>query len=147
MHQVMTDAAFWVAVLGLASYFIRKLLEDRSINKAIGAEVGRLMKVIERHRDFWQKHVDDKTTSYHPLIPFSHVVYDKQIRNIGVIRGKKIDDVVRFYGYIDYLNRFQALRDEYENSGHTDDFNQMYIDTLSGLLGRFKNKFPTGDSH
>jgi hypothetical protein len=141
MHQLLTDSAIWAALLGLASYFVRKLWEDSSINKAIGAEIERLQTVIKRHRDFWQARVHDKTTGHHPLIPFSHVVYDKQVKNVGVINRRLVAQVVRFYGYVDYLNSFQALRGEYEAAGHTDKFNEMYIASLTALVDDFANVF------
>lgn len=141
MHQLLADSAIWAALLGLASYFVRKLWEDSSINKAIGAEIERLQTVIKRHRDFWRHCVHDNTTSHHPLIPFSHVVYDKQVKNVGVINRRLVAQVVRFYGYVDYLNSFQALRGKYEAAGHTDEFNEMYIATLTALVDDFANVF------
>lgn len=141
MEHLLTDAAFWVAILGLATYFLRKASEDRSINKAIEAEVHRLMEVLERHRDFWQRCINNQTTAHHPLIPFNHVVYDMQVKNIGVIRRREVDAVVRFYGYIDYVNRFQALRKDYEKAGYAAEFHQMYVDLLSRLLVMFKSSF------
>lgn len=142
MYKLITDAAFWVAVLGLISFVVRKIWEDWSINKAVQAEIDRLMEVIRRHRDFWQECVANGTTSHHPLIPFRHVVYDKQVKNLGVIYGGKVDAVVRFYGYVDYLNDLQLLRKHYDNSENSSEFNEMYIGTLSRMLGLFKSTFP-----
>ena len=137
MHQMLTDSAIWVALLGFVFYFIRKLWENSSVNKAILAEAERLLSVAKQHKEFWQKRVTDNTTSHHPLIPFSHVVYDKQVKNVGVIKRGLVAKVVRFYGYVDYINSFQALRKQYEDEGHADEFNTMYIRTLETLVDTF----------
>ena len=139
MHQMLTDSAIWVAILGFVFYFIRKLWENSSVNKAILAEAKRLLSVAREHKKFWQERVADKTTSHHPLIPFSHVVYDKQVKNVGVIKRGLVAEVVRFYGYVDYINSFQALRKQYEDAGHTNEFNKMYLRTLETLVETFSN--------
>lgn len=136
------DATFFAALVtgfvGLVLYRLRNWRQERSVNKAILAEVQRLLEVIERHREFWDARVKDKTTDHHPLIPFAHIVYDKQVANVGVVRGNKVASVVRFYGYVDYLSRFQALRDSYERAGNTDEFNTMYIGILDRMLKMFR---------
>jgi len=139
MHQMLTDSAIWVAILGFVFYFIRKLWENSSVNKAILAEAKRLLSVAREHKKFWQERVADNTTGHHPLIPFSHVVYDKQVKNVGVIKRGLVAEVVRFYGYVDYINSFQALRKQYEDAGHTGEFNKMYLRTLETLVETFSN--------
>lgn len=145
MIHLITDATFLAAfitgVVALALYFFRNSRQDRSVNNAILAEIQRLLEVIERHRDFWDARVKDKTTDHHPLIPFAHIVYDKQVAQVGVVRGSKVSDVVRFYGYVDYLNKFQALRDFYDRTGNTDEFNTMYIGVLDRMLKMFRCTF------
>ncbi len=54
MHQMLTDSAIWVALLGFVFYFIRKLWENSSVNKAILAEAERLLSVAKQHKEFWQ---------------------------------------------------------------------------------------------
>lgn len=147
MTQQLTDpyatflAALVTGFVGLILYAWKEWAQYRSVNKAILAEAQRLMEVIERHRDFWDERVKDKTTGHHPLIPLAHVVYDNQIANVGVVRGNKVAAVVRFYGYVDYLNQFQALRDVYDRSGNTDEFNRMYIGLLDRMLKSFRCTF------
>jgi len=143
MHDVITDTAFWIAVvtaiLGLASYLLRKYLEDRAINKAIEAEASRLLSVIEGQLRFLEK---CKDISYHPLVPFYYAVYGKHVDNIGVISRKKIDAVVRFYGYVDFLNEYQKLRQHYEDTGHATEFFDRYKHQLAMVLHLFRNSFP-----
>jgi hypothetical protein len=141
MIQILRDSAIWAAILGLATYFIRKLWENSAVNKAILAEIGRLLTVIEEHKKFWQERVADNTTSHHPLIPFSHIVYDKQVENVGVIKRGLVGEVVRFYGYVDFINSFQTLRKKYEAKDHTGEFNRRYIDSLQRLVDDFKATF------
>lgn len=146
--QHLTDATFLAAVatglFSLGLYAVKKWGRDRTVNKAILAEVQRLIEVIERHRNFWDECVTKKTTDHHPLIPFAHVVYDKQIANVGVVFGNKVAAVVRFFGYVDYLNRFQGLREFYDHAGNTDEFNTMYIGVLDRLLKMFRCTFDNG---
>jgi hypothetical protein len=144
MHQPLTDSeiwalltAIWTALLGLATYFIRKLQENSSVNKAILAEVQRLQTVIKEHKDFWARCVKDNTASLHPLIPFTHVVYDAQVKNVGVIQRRLVEQVVRFYGYVDYINTFQGLREKYKSAKQIKVFNKMYLSMLERLARDF----------
>jgi hypothetical protein len=145
MTNLLSDAAIWAAVLaailGLASYFIQKAAEARSTNRAILAEINRLLQVVKEHRAFWEHTVKLKTTANHPLIPFSHVVYSGQVANVGVIHRKLVAKVVVFYGYVDYLNSLQALYERYDKAGHIDVFNEMYLRGLKKLLDDFEKVF------
>ncbi len=139
MHDLLTDSAIWVALLGFAFYFVRKFWENGSVNRAILAETGRLWDVIKQHMEFWQNRVADNTASHHQLIPFTHAVYDKQVENVGVIRRGLVAEVVRFYGYVDYINEFQGLRKKYEAAGHAKEFNEMYLGLLGSVVKQFAN--------
>lgn len=145
MTNLLSDAAIWAAVLtailGLGSYFIQKAAEARSTNRAILAEINRLLAVVKEHRAFWEREVKSKTTAHHPLIPFSHVVFSGQVANVGVIHRKLVAEVVQFYGYVDYLNSFQVLREKYDKEGHTDEFNEMYLRGMKRLLDDFEKVF------
>lgn len=137
MRPMLTDSAIWVALLGFAFYVVRKLWENSSVNKAILAEAGRLLAIVEDHKDFWERRVADGTTDHHPFIPLSHVVYDTQVKNVGVIARGHVELVVRFYGYVEFINSLQALRKKYEKQGNSDEFFDMYIRALGTLLRRF----------
>lgn len=142
IFQHVTDGAVVTAVatglVSIALYGHKRWSQDRSVNKAIMAEVQRLLEAIKRHRDFWNERVKDKTTCQHPLIPFAHLVYDRQVANVGVVHCNKVADVVRFFGYVDYLNQFQALRKFYDDAENTEEFNRRYIGVLNGVLETFR---------
>jgi hypothetical protein len=129
------------AILGLGSHFVQKAAEARSTNRAILAEINRLLTVVKEHRAFWEREVEAGTADHHPLIPFSHVVFSGQVANVGVIHRKLVAEVVEFYGYVDYLNSFQALRKDYIGAGHADEFNRMYLRGLKRLLDDFEKVF------
>ena len=139
MHELLTDSAIWVALLGFGFYFVQKFWENGSVNRAILAETGRLWDVIKQHEEFWQHCVANNTTSHHQLIPFTHAVYDKQVENVGVIKRVRVAEVVRFYGYVDYINDFQGLRKKYEKAGHAKEFNDMYLRLLALVVKQFAN--------
>jgi hypothetical protein len=144
MRRLLTDPGMWTliaAIIALSPFFGRKLLEKQSTNRAVLAEIKRLLTVVAEHRDFWQKCVENRTTDHHALIPFSHVVYDKQVKNVGAIKGRLVAQVVQFYGYVDYLNNFQALRKDYDAAGHSDEFNKMYTSALTRFLTDFDHAF------
>ncbi len=61
------------------------------------------------------------------------------MKNVGVIKRGLVAKVVRFYGYVDYINSFQALRKQYEDAGHADEFNTMYLRTLETLVDTFSD--------
>jgi hypothetical protein len=138
MRQLLTDASIWVAVLGfvfgMASFALRRLSSDRSVNNAILAEMHRVREAVRRHKEFWEGRMKAGATMHHPLIPFAHLVYDSQIANVGVVNRNRVEEVVRFFGYVDYINRFQALRPVYANAGFEDEFNGMYLRLLTRLL-------------
>ncbi len=137
MHELLTDPAIWVAILGFGFYFVRKFWENGSVNRAILAETGRLWELIKEHEEFWRPCVAANTAGHHQLIPFSHDVYDKQVKNVGVIRRELVTKVVRFYGYVDFINDFQKLRKDYEASGHAQEFNEMYLRLLGTVINKF----------
>lgn len=145
MSNLWSDAALWIAVvtaiLGIGSYLFQKYWEARSANRAILAEIFRLLAVVKDHRNFWEHEVKKKTTQQHPLIPFSHVVYTAQVANVGVIHRDLVAQVVQFYGYVDYLNSFQALREQYSKAGLNDTFDTMYLRALGRIVHDFESVF------
>lgn len=142
VYHVITDTAFWVAVLGgifgFASYEARKRTADSSVNRAIEAEIVRLGEVLERHLKFWTECIQKGTTAHHPLIPFSHVIFDAQVGNVGIVRRDRVAWIVRFYGYLDYINQFQASRKIYVDGGRSAEFDEMYIRVLTRLSESLK---------
>ncbi len=118
----------------------RKFLEVRSVNRAVLAEIQRLIKVVHIHRNWWKDRVDRKDTDY-PLIPFSHPVYDKQVQDIGSLSGAVVVRVVKLYGYLDFLNSMQNARQAHVKAGKSDEFNAMYLGVLDKFLSQFETAF------
>lgn len=137
------DPAIWVAVITLlstaAGFFWRKHLERRSINRAILAEIRRILIVARKHRDWWAKRIKEEDTN-HPLIPFSHAVYSQQVANIGALTNRLVARAVTFYGYVGFINSLQAARPEY-GAEKKADFDQRYLGTLTTFLEDYEHAF------
>ena len=127
-------------VCAVVVFLWRKILEVRSANRAVLAEIQRLIKVVKIHRNWWKDRMDKKDTDY-PLIPFSHPVYDKQVQNIGSLNGAVVVRVVRLYGYLDFLNSMQEARQEHIKARKSDEFNAMYLGVLDKFLSQFETAF------
>ena len=141
MKDILFNSAVWVALIALIPVFAASWFEKHSTNKAVLAEVYRLLKVVEQHRNFWQRCVDDHSTGRRTLIRFSYSIYSKQIKKIGVIRPRIVASVVEFYGDIDFVNSYQALKDDAQKTGHLDEFDKAYIQFLSRILDDFGPPF------
>jgi hypothetical protein len=125
--------ALWVAVIaGLFSvlaFLIKQGFEDRATNIAILAEVQRLLRVLEEHKNWWERCTKEGNTAY-PLIPFTTPVFDHQVDRVGEINRKVVAQVVAFHGYLQFVNRLQAERLNYK----TLEFDERYLETLQRLL-------------
>ena len=136
--------AFFSAVVIFAC---RKCLDRRSINRALLAEIKRLIHVVTLHRDWWDRLVRDGDTD-DSLIPFSHAVYTAQVENIGELRGGVVARAVTFYGSLDFINALQAARPLYDVGKNTqggeplkDVFNRQYLDRLNGFIREAERDF------
>ncbi|HEY3914696.1 MAG TPA: hypothetical protein VGN61_09440 [Verrucomicrobiae bacterium] len=127
-------------VCAVVVFLWRKFLEVRSVNRAVLAEIQRLIKVVKIHRSWWKGRMDKEDTDY-PLIPFSHPVYDKQVQNIGSLNGAVVVRAVRLYGYMDFLNSMQDSRLAHVKAGKADEFNTMYLGVLDKFLSQFETTF------
>lgn len=127
-----------LAVAGTVFLFWRdKLLEKKSINKAILAEVQRLLQVIREHYD-WPGRRDQR----YPLIVFSTPVYHEHLKNIGHLDDDIVVLVVKFYGYLGYINVLQTLRPQYPSAADkTPEFDKQYEQSLARLLQDYEGKF------
>ncbi len=139
--DLLLNSAIWVALIALIPVFASKMYEKHSTNKAILAEIYRLLKVVAAHRHFLQRCVDEGSTDRRTLIPFTYRIYSTQIQNIGVIRPGVVAKVVKFYGDIDFINAYQALKDPSAKTGHLDEFNGAYLRFLSSILEEFEPGF------
>jgi len=133
----MNNIPIWVAVLGglfgLASILVRTWFDRQSANLAILAEVYRLQNVIERHLKFWLDNIGVK-----PLLAFTTPVFDVQLQNIGMVNRKVVANVVKFYGYVKFVNSVQAER---MNFTTPEDFNELYTTIVTNLHHDFVNVF------
>jgi hypothetical protein len=134
----MTDPAVIAALIALAATlgasWYDKYTEKKTTNKAILAEIHRLLEVVQEHVG-WKGRRDPKF----PLIPFSTPVYDEHVKNIGWVDKDIVALVVKFYGYLGYLNCLQRLREQYISAEK--DFNKQYDESLDRLLNNFDKKF------
>lgn len=133
-------AAFIAFLSPFAVFFWRKMSERRSINRAILAEIRRILTVVRRHHDWWAEQIKKEDTN-HSLIPFSHAVYSKQVANIGALKNRVVVRAVTFYGYVGFLNSFQAVRPEYIDVGKGAEFDKMYLDALTSFLAHHEHAF------
>jgi len=130
-----------IAFLGtIITFFWQKSLEKRSINRAILAEIQRLIKVVTTHEKWWAERLAAKDTNF-PLIPFSHVVYSKQVPNVGALNHRVVANVVTFYGYVRFLNSLQEARPQYLAAQKQAEFDITYHDALKTLLKDFDHAF------
>ncbi|MGA8221716.1 MAG: hypothetical protein WB780_08685 [Candidatus Acidiferrales bacterium] len=136
--QIIAGLIAFVAAVGV--FVGGKLLDARSVNHAILAEIRRLLQVVESHRDWWAGRVAAGDTNY-PLIPFSHAVYTAQVQNVGILRRAIVVRAVQFYGYLDFLNSLQALRAQFIAAGKAAQFDAMYADSLESFVRAYANAF------
>src|SRR5229473_3922957 len=97
---------------GFLTYFIQSRSEDRAVNKAILAEVNRLITAGRRHYDWWGS-LTARISK--PLVPFSYAVYKQNVKNVGVLAEDLVGAVVQFYGYLQFINDLQIRRKRFEN--------------------------------
>lgn len=126
--------ATFVGLLGVLAGFILfywgKRLERQSVNKAILAEIHRLINVVCRHKEWWLEDCIKRGNTDLPLIPFSTPIYDEQAKNIGLLDRSIVANVASFYGYVQFLNSLQMSRAGYMALNKLPLFEQMYLDAL-----------------
>jgi len=122
-------------IAAVAQYFINARAERQSIQIGFLAEVERLQVVVSRHLANFRNFKDD------PLIPFSTDFYDKQIENVGKISKNLVPDIIRFYGWIGFLNQVQAARKDYVAQGKLAAFDVFYVKQLESFCTQFEQLF------
>jgi len=120
---------------GFFTYFVRKYLEERSVNRAVLAEINRLITAVRRHYDWW---VALTSRHPHPLVPFSYAVYKQHVKNVGVLKKDLVGAVVQFYGYLQFINDLQTRRKRFENGAY---FEAVYTGSLKNFLELFEHRF------
>lgn len=149
--------AVLVAAIGLIAgairYFVIKRNAQQSINKALLSEISRLLKVLVRHKKWWDGCIKDGNTDL-PLINFSTDVYNTLLKSWGEVNPSYAGNAVRFYGYVKFLNRLQATRVDHTNLKRSDEKPngmKIFADTYQNALGElerdFKDKFTQAFAH
>ena len=128
--------AFGGITVALLSLFIQRRNERLAINRAILAEVSRILAVIPRHREWWEGCVEREQVKV-PLIEFSTAVYDKMTDKVGLIHPAHIAAIVSFYGFVGFLNKVQKTADIYTDEDRLKEFAPFYSKTL-GQVERFE---------
>ena len=128
-----------IAIAGTASsYLYRGYHEKMVVNKAILAEVSRLLIVLNSHTVFWKHCIDSNKTNHFPLIPFTTDVYKQHVNKIGVINQLIIAHAVKFYGDVEFINALQKQRGNY---GNPLEFNCQYLNTLKTIVADYSKVF------
>jgi hypothetical protein len=141
--------AIIAGLFGLISFVITKWLERRSVSKALLAEIQRLLVVIHEHHGHWTKWMENKETQKHPLIPFSSDVYAKNIESLGLVNRKYVGLIVKFYGYLKFVNSLQKTqaKDIELHGGSSESFDHIYQASLARMIKDFENAFDKAFKH
>lgn len=138
------DVAIWVAIIGglfsILAVFYKNWNEERRVNIAVFAELQRLIAVIEEHKSWWEDCLKNNNAAF-PLIPFLTPVFDQHGKNLGQIDTNVVAKVVKFYGYLKFINSLQGERSNYILGGKSKEFDQQYLAVLSRILRDYKGQF------
>ena len=142
------ETALIVAVLGglfsIAVILITKYVEgrasSRSANIAVLAEIRRLLVVLKRHKDWWERCIASGDTDL-PLVPFTTPVFDEQVKTIGNVDKAIVAKVVAFYGYVKFINAVQGQRAQYAAIGKQETFTRQYHEILKRAVSDYGGGF------
>ena len=138
------NVAIWVAIIGglfsILAVFYKNWTEERRVNIAVFAELQRLLTVIEEHKSWWEDRMKNNDTAF-PLIGFLTPVFDQHGKDLGQIDITVVAKVVKFYGYLKFINSLQSERKNYISAGKSNDFDQQYLDVLNRILSDYKAEF------
>ncbi len=129
----------WIAIFGAIAAVVKYFWDDHrertAVQTALLVEVERLIWVIRNHRKWFGAGKPD------PLVSFSTDCYDQQVKDIGKLTSPLAIKIVKFYGYVKFLNRMQAARDEYHKAGLDAAFNSLYVSQLAEFEDQFGAMF------
>jgi hypothetical protein len=136
-----TYAAVATGLLAIAGVIVSKGMERRSVTTAVLAEVQRLQGVLEMHLGYWTRWMEAGQTKDNPLIPFTYDVYKKQVANVGLISPKLVGAIVKFYGYLSFINGLQRQRSFYLEHNNSEAFDKLYQAALERFTRTFAKTF------
>jgi hypothetical protein len=139
-QAIATLVSLLGVVTGITLFYWGKRLERQSVNKAILAEIRRLIDVVGRHKNWFEDCIETGNTNL-PLIPFSTPIYDEQAKNVGLLDPSVVANVANFYGYVQFLNSLQMSRVGYVAIDKLPLFVQMYLDSLETFCNVYRNAF------
>jgi hypothetical protein len=136
-------AAIAAGLFGLLLFIFTKRLERESVSKALLAEIQRLRGVVAEHADHWREWIEKGETQKHPLVPFSCDVYTKHVENLGLVDREYVGLVVKFYGYLRFINALQGTqaKDWELHSNDPASFDRTYEASLNRLCDDFRGAF------
>lgn len=138
--QVEIIVASITAAGAIALYGIRRYTERSAVNKAILAEISRLLSILCGHKKLWFERKAKGEQDF-PLIPFSTDVYDKTITNMGDLDRGYVAEAARFYGTVKFLNSLQRARKKYVAGGKAALFEDDYGTGLERILKNYSTTF------
>jgi hypothetical protein len=134
----------WAAVITggvtISVMLVTRLMASRSVNIAVLAEIQRLLKVLERHKAWWERSVKSGDT-FLPLVAFSTPVFDQQVKTIGNVDRRVVAKVVAFYGYVKLINAIKSEKPKYFGKENEEKFNIQYAEILTRVLHDFDGEF------
>jgi hypothetical protein len=127
---------------GIALWEYSKNQNDRrlSLNRAVLAEIARLLAVLDGHYRFWSDAMD-QGGARPPLIPFTMDVYRHAVADIGSMNPALVADVVRFFGYVRFINAFQRSHGRHVELGREAEFDMRYQEIVYTVLTDFGATF------
>lgn len=133
-------------VVGAARSVVMELLKEsrarsreeqelESLTRALAIEIAELVIAVGRRHAWWSEHVDPKVGWLPPLIVFSRDAYDQLRAKIDRLAPEVVAAIVRFHGYLHFVNAMHATREEYVKAGRAGEFYDTYKLSLETLLG------------
>lgn len=142
--SLMSDPAIITALLGLlvalGKYVYDSWRRKRTINITILTEIARLLEVTSAHLIWWSGRIKARDTDQ-VLIPFQTPVYDSQMANLGDLDRRYAGAIVRFYGYVKFLNSTQETQAHYRKRRKAAEFDAAYEEALRKLVGTYGEIF------
>lgn len=128
------------ALAGVFLFYRGKSIERQMVNKAILAEIKRLLAILPNHRD-WLKECKISGNLDLPLIPFTTPIYDEHAKNIGMLDNEFVAKAASFYGYLQFLNALQKSRSDYLAVKKLQEFYDMYLRSLNTACDTYQKAF------